>query len=407
MLDGDSGTAVEVSVILPCLNEERAVGAVIDEAWQGLEAAGVEGEVVVVDNGSTDRSAEIAEKHGARVVHEERRGYGSAYLRGLAEAKGEIIVMADADGTYPLHDLRPFIDGIRGGDDMVLGSRFQGKIHRGAMPWAHRWIGNPVLTAILNVFFGVKVSDAHCGLRAISREAVRVLHLQSTGMEFASEMILKAAKRGLKVGDIPIEYRPRVGESKLNTVRDGWRHLRFMLIHSSTFLFLIPGALLLVIGLAIMLPLAGGPVKIFGLEWHIHAMIVGAMATLVGGQVVQMGLFARTYAILYLGDRDPYLPRVWGKVRLEHGLLVGLLLTLAGLGIIVGIFVDWASHGFGALGREHPALLGLTLVGLGVQTIFGSFFLSVLGLRQHFILDESGTPTPAAEHAQVPVGEPR
>ncbi len=407
MLDGDSGTAVEVSVILPCLNEERAVGAVIDEAWQGLEAAGVEGEIVVVDNGSTDRSAEIAEEHGARVVHEQRPGYGSAYLRGLAEAKGEIIVMADADGTYPLHDLVPFIEAIRGGDDMVLGSRFQGKIHQGAMPWAHRWIGNPVLTAILNVFFGVKVSDAHCGLRAISREAVPVLHLQSTGMEFASEMILKAAKRGLKVGDIPIEYRPRIGESKLNTFRDGWRHLRFMLIHSSTFLFIIPGALLLLLGLAIMLPLAGGPIQAFGLEWHIHAMIVGSTATLVGGQVLQLGLFARTYAILYLGDRDPYLPRLWGKVRLEHGLLVGLGLSLAGMGIIAGIFIEWASGGFQALGREHQALLGLTLTGLGVQTIFGSFFLSVLGLRQHFILDESGTPTPVEEPAQVPVGDSR
>ena len=405
-MEEDLSTTVEVSIILPCLNEEQAVGQVIDEAWRGLENADVEGEIVVVDNGSTDRSAAIADDHGARVVYEARRGYGSAYLRGLAEAKGDIIVMADADGTYPLDDLRPFIDAIRAGDDMVLGSRFQGKIHRGAMPWAHRWIGNPVLTTILNVFFGVKVSDAHCGLRAISREAVPVLHLQSTGMEFASEMILKAAKRGLKVGDIPIEYRPRVGESKLNTFRDGWRHLRFMLIHSSTFLFIIPGALLLLLGLAIMLPLAGGPIKVFGFEWHIHAMIVGSTATLVGGQVLQMGLFARTYAILYLGDRDPYLPRLWGKVRLEHGLLLGLGLALAGMGIIAGIFIEWASGGFQALGREHLALLGLTLTGLGVQTIFGSFFLSVLGLRQHFILDESGMPTPAEQPAQVPVGGP-
>ena len=407
MLNGDSDNAVEVSVVLPCLNEEAAVGAVIDEAWRGLENAGVTGEIIVVDNGSTDRSAEIAAEHGARVVHEERRGYGSAYIRGLSESRGDIIVMADADGTYPLDDLTPFIEAIRGGDDMVLGSRFQGKIHQGAMPWAHRWIGNPVLTTILNVFFGVKVSDAHCGLRAVSRSALPVLHLQSTGMEFASEMILKAAKRGLVVGDVPIEYRPRVGESKLNTFRDGWRHLRFMLIHSSTFLFLIPGAVLLLLGLAIMLPLAGGPVKAFGFEWHIHAMIVGSMATLVGGQIVQMGLFARTYAILYLGDRDPYLPRMWGKVRLEHGLLIGLLVTLAGMGILVGIFIDWASHGFGALGREHLALLALTLVGLGVQTIFGSFFLSVLGLRQHFILDESGLPTPAAERERVAVAGPR
>jgi glycosyltransferase involved in cell wall biosynthesis len=401
MLDGDHRGTVEVTVILPCLNEEAAVGGVIDEAWRGLEAAGVEGEVLVVDNGSTDDSARIAEQHGARVVHEPRKGYGSAYLRGLAEAKGAIMVMADADGTYPLDDLRPFIDGIRGGQDLVIGSRFRGNIQRGAMPWAHRWIGNPVLTAILNVFFGIKISDAHCGLRAISREAVPVLHLQSTGMEFASEMILKAAKRDLKVGDVPIEYRPRVGESKLNTWRDGWRHLRFMLIHSSTFLFIVPGAILMVLGLAIMLPLAGGPVTAFGFEWHIHAMIVGSTATLVGGQILQLGLFARTYAILYLGDRDSLLPRLWGKVRLEHGLLLGGGITLTGIGIIIGIFVDWASHGFGALGREHLALLGLTLTGLGVQAIFGAFFLSVLGLRQSFILDESGLPRPVEETAPL------
>jgi glycosyltransferase involved in cell wall biosynthesis len=406
MLDGTHVGTVEVTVILPCLNEEAAVGAVIDEAWRGIEAAGVEGEVLVVDNGSTDRSAAIAEEHGARVVQEPRKGYGSAYLRGLAEARGDILIMADADGTYPLDDLRPFIEGIRGGQDMVLGSRFEGNIQRGAMPWTHRFIGNPVLTAILNVFFGVKVSDAHCGLRAISREAVPVLHLQSTGMEFASEMILKAAKRDLKVGDVPIEYRPRVGESKLHTWRDGWRHLRFMLIHSSTFLFIIPGAILLALGLAIMLPLAGGPVHAFGYTWHIHAMIVGSMATIVGGQVLQLGLFARTYAILYLGDRDPYLPRLWGTVRLEHGLLLGLLLAIMGIGIIVGIFAEWAVGGFGALSREHLALLGLTLAALGVQTIFGSFFLSVLGLRQSFILDEGGLPTPAEEYAPL-VGAPR
>src|SRR5262245_60431495 len=236
------GTAsnVRVSVVLPCLNEERAVGQVGDDGRGGIESIGGDGEVIVVDNGSTDRSPEIAGEHGARVVHEARRGYGSAYLRGLSEARGEIIVMADADGTYPVRDLREFVDAIDDGADLALGSRFEGEIHEGAMPWAHRWIGNPVLTKILNVFFGVRVSDAHCGLRAVRRSALPVLRLQATGMEFASEMILKAAKRDLVVADIPIDYKPRIGESKLNTWRDGWRHLRFMLIHSATFLFLIP-----------------------------------------------------------------------------------------------------------------------------------------------------------------------
>jgi glycosyltransferase involved in cell wall biosynthesis len=380
----------EVSVVIPCLDEEAGVGAVVADAWAGLEQSGRSGEVIVVDNGSADRSAELAEQAGARVVHEPRRGYGSAYLRGLAEAQGAYVVMADADGTYPLRDLPAFVDRLEAGDDLVLGSRFKGRIHRGAMPWAHRWIGNPILTFILNVFFGVRVSDAHCGMRAIRRSAVPRLELQATGMEFASEMILKASKRNLRVGEIPIDYRPRTGESKLKTWRDGWRHLRFMLLHSSTFLFLVPGLVLLLIGLAIMLPLATGPVHAFGLTWYIHAMIAGSLATLVGAQVVQLGLFARSYALLYLNEHDPLMERLWTRVRLEHGLALGAALTLIGGGILVAIFVEWASGGFRALGRVHEALFGMTLVGLGMQTLFGSFFLSVLGLRKHLLLGSDG-----------------
>jgi hypothetical protein len=359
--------------------------------------------VLVVDNGSTDRSAAIAAEHGARVVHEQRRGYGSAYLRGLAEARGDYIVMADADGTYPLTDLREFVRKLDAGDDLVLGSRFRGQIHKGAMPFLHRWVGNPVLTAVLNVFFGVKVSDAHCGLRAVKRSALPVLELDSTGMEFASEMILKAAKRGLQVGEVPIEYHPRIGESKLSTFRDGWRHLRFMLVHSSTFLFIIPGSILLLLGLAAMLPLAAGPREIFGFTWHIHTMIAGSTATLVGAQVLQMGLFARTYAVLYLGDPpDPLIQRVW-RIRLEHGLLFGTGLILTGGTILAAIFVEWARSDFGVLAREHESLLALTLIGLGFQTVFASFFLSVLRLRGR----EPGAPEQAAVPAPSGVtGEP-
>src|SRR5262245_34045780 len=391
-MDAGSTEPVRVSVVLPCLNEEGAVGAVIDEAWQGIESTGLAGEVLVVDNGSTDRSVAIAEEHGARVVHEPERGYGSAYLRGLAESRGDLIVMADADGTYPLADLRPFVRSLEEGNDLVLGSRFRGEIKAGAMPWLHRRVGNPVLTAVLNVFFRVRVSDAHCGLRAVRRSALRRLELDSTGMEFASEMILKAAKRGLRVDEVPIEYRPRIGESKLNTVRDGWRHLRFMLVHSSTFLFLIPGGLLLLLGLAIMLPLATGPVTTFGFTWYIHAMIAGSLATLVGAQVLQLGLFARTYAVLYLGDSDRLFEHHWKRVRLEHGLLAGLILFLIGATVLGWIFVGWWQSGFGVLAREHQALFGLTLAALGLQTMFASFFLSVLHLRgrpPHLVAEET------------------
>jgi glycosyltransferase involved in cell wall biosynthesis len=371
---------VRISVVLPCLDEEGAVGKVIDDAWEGISGTGLPGEVVVVDNGSTDRSPEIAAEHGARVVYEERRGYGSAYLCGLAEAKGDFVVMADADGTYPLTELRPFVAQLEQGKDLVLGSRFRGRIHSGAMPWLHRRIGNPVLTWVLNLFFGVKVSDAHCGLRAVRRDALPLLELDSTGMEFASEMIFKSAKRGLAVGEVPIDYYPRIGESKLQTLRDGWRHLRFMLVHSSTFLFIVPGAALLALGLAVMLPLAFGPREIFGVTWYIHAMIAGSTATLVGAQILQLGIFARTYAVLYLGDSDPLLQRFW-RVRMEYGLLLGFVLILAGGGTMGAIFISWAQGGYGALAYEHESLFGLTLIGLGFQTMFASFFLSVLRLR--------------------------
>jgi glycosyltransferase involved in cell wall biosynthesis len=392
---------IDLSIVLPCLDEEASVGKVVGDAWTGIERTGLRGEVIVVDNGSTDRSVAVAEEHGARVVHEPQRGYGSAYLRGLDEARGEFIVMADADGTYPVEQLEPFLERLRGGDDLVLGSRFQGKIHAGAMPWAHRWIGNPVLTWILNVFFRVKVSDAHCGLRAIRREALPVLQLQATGMEFASEMILKASKRKLSISEVPIEYFPRTGESKLNTLRDGWRHLRFMLLHSATFLFIVPGLVLLALGLLVMLALATGPVEILGVTWYLHAMIAGSLATLVGAQVVQLGLFARTYAVLYLNDPDPRLERIWSRVRLEHGLLLGGLILMTGAGILFAIFVEWARNDFGALAREHESLLGMTLVGLGVQTIFGSFFLSVLGLRRHLLFDRRALEYEGTEREKV------
>jgi glycosyltransferase involved in cell wall biosynthesis len=285
---------VEVSVVIPCLNEEASVGQVVDDAWAGIEASGRSGEVIVVDNGSTDRSAEIAAEHGARIVFESRRGYGSAYLAGLASARGRSVVMADADGTYPLRKLGPFVDALEAESDLVLGSRFAGTIHRGAMPWHHRWLGNPLLTGMLNLLFGGSVSDAHCGMRAVRRDALPVLDLHSTGMEFASEMVFKAFRRNLRVTEIPIDYYPRAGESKLQSFSDAWRHVRFMLLYSPSWLYLGPGGVMLIIGLAGMLTLVGGPVVVFGRPWQIHTMLGFVALTLIGAQVVQLGVFART-----------------------------------------------------------------------------------------------------------------
>ncbi len=369
--------AAEVSFVIPCLNEEASIALVVRQALDALVQLDVPGEVVVVDNGSEDGSAEFARAAGARVVTEPRRGYGSAYLAGLAAARGRYLVLTDADATYDLARLPEFLDALRSGNDLVLGSRFRGTIMPGSMPWSHRWIGNPLLTGMLNLLFRAGVSDAHCGLRALRREALAKLQLQSTGMEFASEMVIKAAKRGLQITEIPIVYRPREGESKLNSVRDAWRHVRFMLVHSATFLFLVPGTLLVLGGLALLVPLAvdrhiGSP------EWTVPVAILASFLTVVGAQVVQLGLFARTYAVVYMSVVELRLVALWRRFRLEHGLLAAAVTLLAG--IVLALVANFDGVPDPALG-----LLGLTFAMLGVQGIFGAFFLSILGLPQHAI----------------------
>ncbi len=371
----------EISVLIPCLNEEAAVGDVVDEAWEGIHRSGRTGEVIVVDNASTDRSAEIAAEHGARVVREERRGYGSAYLAGLDHAAGRYLVMGDADNTYPLRDLGPFVDRLEQGDDLVMGSRFRGTIHGDAMPWLNRRIGNPILTGMLNVFFGVRISDAHCGMRALRSDAVPRLDLHSTGMEFASEMVFKAFRRGLRVSEIPIDYFVRTGDSKLNRFGDAWRHVRFMLLYSPSWLFLLPGLVLLLLGLVGMLALAGGPTEVLGRRWQIHTMLALVAATLIGAQLVQLWAFARTYAVTRFGDHDPLLERFRRHLTLERGVAVGSLLSLVAVVVLAWIIVPWAIDGFGELRHEYATALAFTLLGLGVQVVFGSFFLGLLTMR--------------------------
>jgi glycosyltransferase involved in cell wall biosynthesis len=371
----------EVSVVIPCLNEESAVGAVVDQAWEGIQASGRTGEVIVVDNASTDHSAEVAAEHGATVVREERPGYGSAYLAGLAAARGEYIVMGDADETYPLRDLAPFVERLAAGDDLVVGSRFNGTIHGEAMPWLNKHVGNPILTGLLNVLFGVKVSDAHCGMRAMRHDALPVLDLHSTGMEFASEMVFKAFRRKLVVSELPIDYYPRVGESKLHRFGDAWRHVKFMLLYSPSWLYVVPGAALLFLGLVGAIALATGPVTFLGRAWQIHTLFVCTAALLLGTQIIQLGVFARTFARLHLGERDPWLERLGSRVRLEHGILVGVVFVLLGVVPLAAIFVSWAADGFGPLGHEYATAVAFTSVAIGVQVILGSFFLGLLAMR--------------------------
>jgi len=368
----------QISVVIPCLNEEEAVGKVVDQALEGIRRSGRSGEVVVVDNGSTDRSAEVATTHGAIVVSEPRRGYGSAYLAGLDAAQGEFIVMGDADDTYPLDELGAFVERLDAGDDLVIGSRFKGTIHGDAMPFLNRFVGNPILTGLLNLLFGVKVSDAHCGMRAVRREALAALDLHSTGMEFASEMVFKAYRRGLTVSEVPIDYYPRVGESKLNRFNDAWRHVRFMLLYSPSWLYIGPGSFLLLLGIVGMLALAAGPTDILGHTWQIHTMLGFVALTLIGAQVIQLGVFARTYARVRIGERDALLERLGRHLSLEHGLLIGSALVLGSLVGLALVGIEWASNGFGALGRAYETALLVTGLGLGLQIVFGAFFLALL-----------------------------
>jgi hypothetical protein len=372
----------EVSFVIPCLNEEEAIAIVVADALGVIKTMGVAGEVIVVDNGSDDRSAELATGAGARVIFEPRRGYGSAYLAGLPAARGRFVVMTDADWTYDLAAVPDLVQRLRGGADVVLGTRFRGQILPGAMPWTNRFIGNPILTGTLNLLFRTDLSDAHCGLRGVRREALGRLALSATGMEFASEMVIKAAKRGLQIDEIPITYRARVGESKLHRVPDAWRHVRFMLVHSPTFLFMAPGALAVLVGFGVLLPLAVDP-TLGSRSSTIPAAIGASFLVMVGAQVIQLGLYARTYAAIYLDDEEPLLERAWRRLRLEHGLALSALLLACGLALT-------AFAHFNAISDPVRGLLGLTLVALGAQGIFSSFFLSILGLSEHAELRRHG-----------------
>jgi glycosyltransferase involved in cell wall biosynthesis len=369
-----------VSVVIPCLNEEENIETCVHMAHVAMAEAGIRGEVVVADNASEDRSAELAAAAGARVVHEPRRGYGSAYLAGFAAARGRFIVMADADLTYDFGEIPRFVEHLDAGAELVMGDRMD-NIHPGAMPWLHRYVGNPVLTGVLNLFFRTGVKDAHCGMRALRRDVLPQLDLRATGMEFASEMVIRAAKVNLDIREFPIEYHPRGGESKLSSFRDGWRHLRFLLVHSPTHLFVIPGGVMSVLGAAIAL-VSLLNIEIFGREWQLHSMIAGALLLIVGSQVVALGLCAHAYGTYFMGEKDPWFDRMRARFRLEHGLILGGVILFAGMALAAVIVGLWINRGFGELSEERAAVLAATLIIIGLQVIFSSFLLSILGLRR-------------------------
>ena len=326
--DRERPTAAKVSVVIPCLNEAASIERCVERARQAFVGQDWKGEVIVADNGSDDGSAELARKSGALVVHEPRRGYGSAYLAGFAAATGDYIVMVDADLTYDFGDIPRFVDQLDGGADFVMGNRMKG-IQPGAMPWLHRYIGNPMLTGVLNLFFRTGVRDAHCGMRAVRREALPRLDLRTKGMEFASEMVIRAGKERLEIAEIPIHYHPREGESKLSSWRDGWRHLRFLLVHSPTWLFIVPGAVMAMLGTLVALTVLGR-IEVLGRAWDLHSMVAGALLMIVGTQVLALGLCAHAYGTYFMGEKDPWFDGMRARFRLEHGLLLGGAVALGG-----------------------------------------------------------------------------
>ena len=375
----DDGDLV-VSVVIPCLNEAENIERCVTTARDVLERHAIRGEVVVADNDSDDDSAELAYRAGARVIHEPRRGYGSASLAGFAAARGRYIVMADADLTYDFNEIPRFVEHCEAGAELVMGDRMD-NIQPGAMPWLHRYVGNPILTGVLNVFFRTGVSDAHCGMRAVRRDVLPQLDLRTTGMEFASEMVIRAAKENLDIRELPIEYHPRGGESKLSSFRDGWRHLRFLLVHSPTYLFVIPGGMLAVLGTLISLISLSG-IEVFGREWQLHSMVAGALLLIVGFQVLALGLCAHAYGTYFMGEKDPWFDRMRARYRLEHGLMLGGAIFAVGALIGLVIVWTWIDRGFGQLSEERLMVLAASLIIVGLQIFFSSFLLSILGLRR-------------------------
>ena len=369
---------------MPCLNEAAGVGKCVDKALTALREMKADGEVIVVDNGSVDGSAEIAARAGARVIHERRRGYGAAYLRGFREARGSVIVMGDADDSYDFLDIARFVEPLVQGDcDMVMGTRLKGNILPGAMPWTHRWIGNPILSGMLRLFFHTSVSDSHCGMRAFTRKAYERMRPRTQGMEFASEIVVNALREGLRIHEVPITYHPREGVSKLSGLRDAWRHVRFMLIYSPSYLFQFPGIALLILGAVLVAALAGGPRDILGHRWDYHPLLFGALALILGYNLVLFDVLAKTFSMgAGLARPDRWLVSMLTLFRLERGLILGSVLFLAGLALEMKIVLDWAAGGYGALMAVRGVVIGMTAMVLGMQTVFGSFLVSLLLVKR-------------------------
>lgn len=371
----------ELSIILPCRNEEEALGECLLDIQRVLHQSGLHAEIIVSDS-STDRSPKIARQHGATLIKHDKEGYGIAIMEGARHAQGTYILIADADGSYDFADIPAFVDRLRAGADVVMGYRKQSLMKPGAMPWHHKYIGNPLLSFLLRVCTGTKVRDAHCGIRAIRRDVFKRLGLRTTGMEFASEFVLEAHRAHARIDEIPTAYHHRKGISKLRSFRDGWRHLRFILLYSPGYLFFLPGLILFSIGTLLLAWMYVGTVEIAGIRLFLHPLLFASAMIIVGYQLMIFAVFARTYAGTHLGHETVYLARAYKYLTIEKAGLAGALIACIGAGFFAYITVSWIANDFRELSELPNAIVALTLTVIGMQTLFSAFMLSLLGVKK-------------------------
>jgi glycosyltransferase involved in cell wall biosynthesis len=382
--------SIELSIVMPCLNEAETLARCIDKARLGIQRSGVRGEVLVADNGSKDNSVLIAENLGVRIIHVREKGYGNALRAGIQAASGKWILMGDADDSYDFSEADRFVKKFQEGFELVMGCRLPvggGKILPGAMPWKNRWLGNPVLSFIGRFFFKCPAHDFHCGLRGFTKSAFEKMDLETTGMEFASEMVIKSTFKQLKIDEVPVTLRPdgRSRPPHLKPWRDGWRHLRFMLLFSPRWLFLAPGIFLSVIGIIFAVALSLNNIKIGGIAFDVGTLAVACMTVIIGFQLIAFAFFTKVFAVAEgLLPDDPKLSRLFKIFTLEKGILAGLFILSAGIILLACLIWIWRQTGYGELSPEknlRRLLPAVTLIVLGIQIIFSSFFMSVLGLK--------------------------
>lgn len=377
----------EISVVLPCRNEEAGLPFCLDQIKKITKEKNLSVEVIVSDS-SFDKSPEIAQKNNVILLKHDKEGYGSAYLEAFKIVKGKYIFMADADGTYDFAEIPNFLKQLKRGNDLVLGNRFAGKIEPGSMPFINRYLGNPVLSFILNVFFNLpagrqaKIKDSHTGMRAIRKSTLEKINLRTTGMEFASEMIIKSIKNGLKIKEVQINYYKRKGVSKLKPFSDAWKHMRFMLLYSPLFLFFIPGIFIFAAGTIFMTWLYFGSPKILGLNLYYHPMFFSSALIIIGYQLIIFSAFAKSYAINHLGEKSETMQKFYSLITIERASMIGIIILLFGAIVYAFIIKKWINNGFGNLNEIKNSIVGLTLVIFGVQTIFSSFMLSILSIKE-------------------------